>query len=136
MSASAWSRSVRPSELDPGLQELVRLGRALAEHRAEIGVAGLPPRRSAGQVMERDGNGEVGPERHLRAVLVGGQEQAAAEILAEQFDEDAGLVDDRRLDEAVTGVGEKRAKGADADFASLDAGRPPSPRHAGQCLRQ
>ena len=97
--------------LDAGLEELVRLVGALPEDRAEIGVAGLPPRRSGGEVMERDGDGEVRPERHLDAVLVGGEEEAAAEILAEQLDEHARVIDDRRLDEAVTGVGEKRAKG-------------------------
>ena len=66
---------------------------------------------AGGEVMERDGDGEVRPERHLDAVLVGGEEKAAAEILAEQFDEHAGVIDDRRRDEAVAGVGEKRAKG-------------------------
>ena len=102
---------MRPSELDAGLEKLAGLGRALAEHRTEIGIARLPPRRAAGKVVERDGDGEVRPQRHLDAVPVGREEQAAAEVLAEQLDEDTGLVHDRRIDEGVTCVGEEGAKG-------------------------
>ena len=106
--------AVGPSErLDAGLEELVRLVGALPEDRAEIGVAGLPPRLARGEMVERDGDGEVRPERHLDAVLVGGEEEAAAEILAEELDEHARRIDDRRLDEGVTFVGEKRAKRTD-----------------------
>ena len=96
--------------LDAGLEELVGLVGTLPEDRAEIGVAGVPPRWPCGEVVERDGDGEVRPERHLDAVLVGGEEEAAAKVLAEELDEHPGVVDDRRLDEGVTFVGEKRAK--------------------------
>src|SRR5262249_16218504 len=52
----------------------------------------------------------VGPERHFRSVGRVGEEQSPAQILAGELDEDVRVIKDRRLDEAVTGVGEQRAE--------------------------
>jgi hypothetical protein len=55
-------------------------------------------------VLQAVRNRVIGPERHLGAVRRLGVKQPAAQVLARQFDEDFGVMQDRRLDEAVTGV--------------------------------
>jgi hypothetical protein len=53
---------------------------------------------------EADRNRIVGAEREFAAVRCAGQEKAAPQILAGKLDENTRVVDDRRLDEIVTGI--------------------------------
>ena len=82
---------------------------SLAKHRAEIGIV-RPPPPARWRGGEANGDRVVRPERQLGAVGAAGQEKPPAKILAGKVDEDARRLDDRRLDEGVAGVGEKRAK--------------------------
>ncbi len=106
--ARVGHRGVRLAQiLDAGLEELVAALAPLAEHLAEIGVAA---RRAglAGDVVEADGNGELGPQAQARARLAFGEEDAPPQILARHVEKRIGRLDHRHVDQIRPARGEER----------------------------
>jgi len=101
--------SAAAERLHAGLHEFAALARPNAKHRADVGVARLPFRRAAGEMVLRDGDGEVGTQRQFLAAVGAGQVELSAQVLACELHEHARRIDDRQVDEAVAGVGEQRA---------------------------
>src|SRR5687767_14882368 len=95
---------------DTGLEEFAATARPLPEYGAEIGVAGLTPRRTGREVVETDRHRVLGAERELPSVGVAGEEHAPTEVLAGDFDEHCRIMDDGRFDEDVAGFAEQSAK--------------------------
>ena len=93
-----------PERLDAGLQEFGRRLAAMAEHRAEIAEAGRLAGRRRGEIVARHRNGQVRPQAELAAVRVGGEEHAAADVLAREVEERLGRLQDRRRDARVAGA--------------------------------
>ena len=112
ISASAAPRSRRPIELDAGLQELAGLARAQAEDRPEIAVAGRCA-AALGEVPAADRDGVIGAQAQFVTVGVLRHEQAAADVLAGQVDEDVARLQDGRLDTHVAVALEERDQPVD-----------------------
>ena len=83
--------------LKSGLRLLAGLAGARAKHRTEIGIFGDDARPVRGKIGAADGNRIFRPEAKLLACRVGGQEQAAADLLARHVEKDRRRVQDRRL---------------------------------------
>ncbi len=81
---------------DAGLQEFRRRLAAVAKHRAEIAEARRRARGRGGEIVARDRDGEVGPQAEFAAGRVGGQEHAAADVLARQVEERLRRLQDGR----------------------------------------
>ena len=82
---------------EPGLRLLAVLAGAGAEHRAEIGIFGDAAGPVRGEIGAADGNRIFRPQAQLLARGVGGQEQAAANLLARHVEKDRRRMQDRRL---------------------------------------
>ena len=83
--------------LEPGLRLLAALPRPSAEHRAEIGIFGDGAGPVRIEIGAADGNRIFRPQAQLLARGVGGQEQAAADLLARHVEEDSRRMQDRRF---------------------------------------
>ena len=92
--------------LEPRLVELARPLRPDAEHAAEIGEGRRAPGLAGGQVIEADGNGVFGPQAQLGARRVGGDVEAAANVLAREVEEDRRRLEDFRLGAVVARLDE------------------------------
>ncbi len=92
--------------LKPGLRLLAALGSAGAKNRAEIGIFGDAAGLVRGEISAADGDRIFGPQAQLLARGVGGEEQAAADLLARHVEKDRRRVQDRRLGPLEAG-GEK-----------------------------
>ena len=87
---------VVPAErLDAGLDELRRRIAAMAKHRRRDSRSRAPRRRGRGEVIARHRNGQVRPQAQLAPVRIGGEEHAAADVLARQVEERLGRLQDR-----------------------------------------
>ena len=102
--------------LEPGLRLLAVLARPSAEHRAEIGIFsdGAGPVRI--EIGAADGNRIFRPQAQLLARGAGGEEQAAADLLARHVEEDSRRMQDRRFGPLEPG-GEKMIERALAGAA-------------------
>ena len=100
----------------PRLQELARLTGAHAEDRAGIGV-GRRLRPARGDVIEGYRDGVFRAQTPVAAIGILRHEDAAADILAGEIEEDIGRLQDRRLGMGVALAGEERDHGLDAGAA-------------------
>ena len=101
-SASAATRSVAADILVAGLQPLRRARVVAAEDQAFIGVA--LGARAAPQVLEADGDGEIGPQRQPLAGAPFGDEHSSADVLAGGLQERVGGMQHGQLDPARAGA--------------------------------
>jgi len=76
-------------------------GTEIAEAR---GLAGL----GGGEIVARDRNRQVGPQAQLLAAGVRGQIETFADVLARQIEKRFGGLQNRRLGQGVTGLGERQ----------------------------
>ena len=106
-SASAADASVRPIELDAGLQELAARAGPQPEHRAAVGVAGGRACRR-GEMLPADRDRVLRPQAHFAAVRVLRHEHAPPDVLAGEVDEHVGGLQHRRLDARITFALEER----------------------------
>ena len=83
--------------LEPGLRLLSALPRSRAEHRAEIGIFGDAAGLVRSEIGAADRNCIFRPQAQLLARGVGGEEQAAANLLARHVEKDRRRMQDRRL---------------------------------------
>src|SRR5690606_6934046 len=79
----------------------------LAEHRPVVGIGGAAQGMAGGDVVQADRDRVVRPQAQLDAVGRGGQEQAPAQILAGEIEEQVGILQDRRLDEVIARLDEE-----------------------------
>ena len=103
ISASAASASLRPKLSRPVCVLLAALAGAGAEHRAEIGIFGDAAGPVRSEIGAADGDRIFRPQAQLLARGVGGQEQAAANLLARHVEKDRRRMQDRRLDPLEAG---------------------------------
>lgn len=101
---------------EASLQELAGLAGAHAKDRAGIGI-GRRLGRARGDVIERDGDGVFGAQAPVATIGILRHEDAAADILAGEIEEEFGRLQDRRLGMGVTLAGEERDHGLDAGAA-------------------
>ena len=90
---------------------LAMLSRTLvmtAEDETLIGVAKRP--RAASQMLQANGNGEVGTQRQPLARRPFGDEHSSADVLARRLQERIGRMQHRQLDEAHAGALEERTE--------------------------
>ena len=92
-----------PETLEPGLRLLADLACASAENRAEIGIFGDFAGLVRAEIGATDGDRIFGPEAQLLTRSVGGEEQAAADLLAGHIEKDRRRMQDRRLRAPETG---------------------------------
>ena len=92
-----------PEALEPGLRLLADLACASAENRTEIGIFGDFAGLVRAEIGAADGDRIFGPEAQLLARGVGGEEQAAADLLARHVEKDRRRMQDRRLGALETG---------------------------------
>jgi hypothetical protein len=95
--------------LAAGLPPLRRAGIVAAKDEPFIGVATCA--RSVPQVLQTDGNGEIGPERQPLAGRSLGDEHPSADVLARRLEERVGRMQHRQLDPFRPGALEKDAEG-------------------------
>jgi len=95
------SRVAPPERLDAGLNELGRPLGAMTEHRRQIAEAERFAGFRRGEIIARHRNGEVGPQAKLAPVRIGGEEHAAADVLAGEIEERFGRLQDRGRDARV-----------------------------------
>ena len=89
--------------LKPCLRLLADLARASAENRPKIGIFRDFARLVRTEIGAADGDRIFRPETKLLARSVGGEEQAAADLLARHVEKDGGGMQDRRLGPLETG---------------------------------
>ena len=87
-----------------GLQEFGRRLAAMTEHRAEIAEADRLAGLGRSEIVARHRDGQVRPQAELVAVRIGGEEHAAADVLAREIEERLGRLQDRRRDARVAGA--------------------------------
>ena len=92
--------------LEPGLRLLSALASLRAEHRAQIGIFRDPAGLVGSEIGAADGNRIFGPQAKLLARGVGGQEQAAADLLARHVEKDRRGMENRRLGSLEAGLEE------------------------------
>ena len=85
-------------QLEAGLVVLDRNAVLLAEDRAEIGVGAGHAEHAVVEIGFGDRQGEIGPQAVFDAVVGGGQQQLAAELLAGEIEIGAGGQQQRRRD--------------------------------------
>ena len=90
-------RVLAAETFEPGLRLLAVLARAGAKHRAEIGIFGDAAGPIRSEIGAADGDRIFRPQAHLLARGVGGEEQAAANLLARHVEEERRRMQDRRL---------------------------------------
>ena len=92
-----------PEALESGLRLLADLACASAENRAQIGIFSdfTGPVRT--EIGAADGDCIFRPQAQFLARGVGGQEQAATDLLARHVEKDRRRMQDRRLDALETG---------------------------------
>ncbi len=88
---------VAAEAFEPGLRRFAGLPRLRAEHRAEIGIFGDAAGLVRSEIGAADGDRIFRPEAKLLARGAGGQEEAAANLLARHVEEDRRRMQDRRL---------------------------------------
>ena len=89
--------------LEPRLRLLADLAGASAEYRAEIGIFGDFAGLVRTEIGATDGDRIFGPQAQLLARGVGGEEQAAADLLAGHVEKDRRRMQDRWLRALETG---------------------------------
>ena len=67
----------------------------MAKHRREIAEAERLAGLGRSEIVARHRNGEVGPQAQLVPVRIGGEEHAAADVLAREVEERLGRLQDR-----------------------------------------
>ena len=93
-----------PEALDAGLQEFGARIAAVTKHRPEIAKArGLAGERG-GEIVARDGDGEVGPQAEFAAARRGGQIHALADVLAGKVEERLGRLQDGGRNAGIAGA--------------------------------
>ncbi len=74
---------------------------AMTEDRREITEAERFARLGRGEIVARHRDGEIGPQAQLAPVRIGGEEHAAADVLAREIEERLGRLQDRGRDARV-----------------------------------
>ena len=90
--------------LDTALQEFSAFSGTVPEDRAEVAVARRLARERGGKEVARDRDGQIGPQAELGAAGRGGEEHAAADILARQVEKRFGWLQDWRRHARIAGA--------------------------------